>query len=511
MVAGGGRNTAGAPTVPALRRQPARIPIRSVSNRGSSRGPTRRPNAASEAPHYVEGNASDTYRSPVERLGSANPRVRQQARAALLAQGAAAVPTLQQAFAAQDASVRLSAVELIGAIEPELNRTLVPMFGDPDLRVREAAVGILAQLGPASARQLLDWLGDDDEPVRVGAAFGLSRLKLADDFGLETLVAAVADPHPAVRGGAIIALGRLPTQRQDVVVQSLLLGIKDPHPDVAELACNAVIDVGAPAAEPLLAALEHSRSNERALICAAVGEVFATDTCREHAMQAVHALVSQLADPAVAVRREATTALGKLGCCVDSPATAKLVDALADPDPQVRAAACGALGELARMQRFDQPQRFVDLLQQDVHALPRGAAASALACFRDRPDAGEFVAPLISSLADPDCEVRERAAATLADLGSASTDKLVAAMAHEQIKIGEGALAALSHQGEAAVAPLVEALADSRQRVRILAAAALRDIGPSAAAAIPALERLQSDRDRDIQYYAWSALKSIRQ
>jgi HEAT repeat protein len=209
-----------------------------------------------------------------------------------------------------------------------------------------------------------------DVQSRATAArlLGLARTQAASG----SLMAAVADPSPAVSQAAGEALGRIADPR---TTSGLLLALQSPVPQVQHSAASALGMMRAEAAvEPLSAMLLRGDPATAIVAAGALGRIGSQDatqallaaladaqmTTRRHAAlgaleamgePAVTPLQQMLASsPDAAARGNAAEALGWIG----SPsATAALVQALGDSDSTVRARTAWALGEMAAPQALE--------------------------------------------------------------------------------------------------------------------------------------------------------------
>ncbi len=194
------------------------------------------------------------------------------------------------------------------------------MNADADLaQRRRAAVLAGHQANESAARQLL---ADADPTVRAAALGALSRM---GRLGPDDLMAALADPHRAVRRRACELAGAAPEA-------DLLPLLSDPHGSVVEVAAWALGERGPRAGSDAVAALARvATEHDDAL-------------CREAAVAALGAIGDPAGLPAIlaattdrpAVRRRAVIALAPFeGPEVDDA----LRRALGDRDWQVRQAA----------------------------------------------------------------------------------------------------------------------------------------------------------------------------
>ncbi len=170
-----------------------------------------------------------------------------------------AVPALAGALLDLDPALRESVATSLGTLAaPAAMPLLVDCLADPDEGVRGAALDALARAGPAAFPALVTALGRPEPEVRAGASDLLAHagyaprsepealaLALAagdwrglSRFGedaLEPLAALLAHPDPALRLGAVVALGGIPGERAaDLVRQAYA----DPSPLVRNRAAQ---------------------------------------------------------------------------------------------------------------------------------------------------------------------------------------------------------------------------------------------------------------------------------
>ncbi len=182
----------------------------------------------------------------------------------------------------------------------------------------------------------------------------------------------------------------------------------DQDKKVQESAIETLGKIGAPAVEPLIAALKDRKARENA-----------REALVKIGAPAIKPLIAASKDPDVNVRKNAIMALGKIG----APAIEALIVALMDEDKRAGASAAIALGEIGD--------------------------ASA-------------VAPLIATLRDRDRGVWREASDALAKIGSLAVDPLIAALTKDNGWLSRMAVNILGDIGDArAVEPLIAALKDS--------------------------------------------------
>jgi HEAT repeat protein len=239
--------------------------------------------------------------------------------------------------------------------------------------------------------------GDVQSRATAARILGLARAHEASG----PLLAAVADPSPAVSQAAGEALGRIADPR---TTSNLLLALQSPIPQVQRSAATALGMMRAEAAvAPLSAMLLRGDPAMAGVAAEALGRIGSQDatqalltaladaqmTTRRHTAlsaleamgePAVNPLQQMLASsPDAAARGHAAEALGWIA----SPsATAALVQALEDSDSAVRARTAWALGELAAPQARAALER---AQARDPSQAVRQAASQALTQIAGQP------------------------------------------------------------------------------------------------------------------------------
>ena len=204
--------------------------------------------------------------------------VRQAAMTALArAAGREAVPALSKALAHRDPTTRRCAADALGALRANAAVEVVRVvLADPDRTVREAAVRALASIGTAEgASALVEALGrgDRDQQAAIGAALKAFDWTPVDASGrvvhavlhghveeataqgaaaADPLVALLADWDPAIRRGAIGALGRLAVPQ---TAPAIGVAFRDSDAEVRRAAADAIVAIGRAAADTVVEAL----------------------------------------------------------------------------------------------------------------------------------------------------------------------------------------------------------------------------------------------------------------
>lgn len=122
---------------------------------------------------------------------------------------------------------------------------LVRALGDADKSVRAEAEQALTQCGPEAVPALRELLGAAEANTRGKALFACSRLGSAAKGAIVEVTRCLADPLPAVRGAAVIALGNMGPDAVPALPALEQLRDNDADPVVRRLADVAVRQVAA--------------------------------------------------------------------------------------------------------------------------------------------------------------------------------------------------------------------------------------------------------------------------
>lgn len=372
-----------------------------------------------------------------------------------------------------DYEVRWSAAKALGKIkDPRAVEPLIAALGDPYYDVRMSAAEALGKIGMPAVTPLIAALTNTNSSVRDTAADALGEIK--DPRAVEPLIAALTDANYFVRTGAAYALGEIKDTRAIKPLIAALGKEKVEHSTapmrtsrrspawpaptlsnwayyVQESMTKALVKIGAPAIDPLIAALKDTNIGVRWAAVDALGEI--KDS------RAVEPLIATLKDTDFNVRDSAAKDLGELK---DSRAVVPLIDAMKE-DTETRAAALES-----HWQAFPQSVDKTADLNILIDALCRVQrdAVEALGKIND-PRALE---PLIDALKDTDSDVRGSAAEALGRIKDPrAIEPLVAALGKEtDMFIRSGTARALAGIGAPVVEPLIAALKnpdpDTRRR-----------------------------------------------
>jgi len=178
-----------------------------------------------------------------------------------------------------------------------------------DERTEKAAVA-LGRLSNEALSPLRDLMGEADPDRRWWATRALAAV--GTSAAQELLVAALADPDPAVRAcaahGIHSAEGEETAEERDrshEIVTQLVRCLDDPSPLVSRIAADSLARFGPPAVPALVAALQEGEVATRAGAARAL--------CAIQSEDAIPALCAALDDPSAIVTYYAEEALERMG------------------------------------------------------------------------------------------------------------------------------------------------------------------------------------------------------
>jgi HEAT repeat protein len=153
--------------------------------------------------------------SPLQRAGAAQALGR--------LSGEAACQALVTALDDKDAAVRTAGAHALGSCgDPTLMQALVPLLEDPDLAARCAAAQALGRIGDTRAAGPLAAALRPDQHLLFRRAVAAALARVPHPEVQETLLAALRDPDPQVRGYSAQALGQVGNEGAWLALQPLL-------------------------------------------------------------------------------------------------------------------------------------------------------------------------------------------------------------------------------------------------------------------------------------------------
>lgn len=254
---------------------------------------------------------------------------------ALVGLGEAALDSLTSRKNDQAPFIRAKVAETLGKIgSPKAFDPLVEMLKDTDAQVRWHAANALANLAdPRAFDPLAACLKDEDPDLRALGLKGLARLK--DPRAVPLVIGLLADPEPNVARTAIESLGNLADPR---AVEPLLALVDSPELGLA--AIQALGRIRHPQVlQPLLSRLHQVPAYKQAAILEALAELNKPEVAEEAFR------IFQNPDAPLYLRRTAAICLGKLG---DRRALPTLVQYAIEAESPFRERAIEALRPLAQ-------------------------------------------------------------------------------------------------------------------------------------------------------------------
>jgi HEAT repeat protein len=366
--------------------------------------------------------------------------------------GAPAVKPLIAALKDGDENSRRGIAQALGEIgDPRAVEPLIATLKDKDEGVREAIIRALAQVGTSAVEPLIAALEGKNKWMREAAARALGQI--GDTRSVEPLIATLKDKDRSVCEAAAEALGNLGWKPDQNVTGATYW--------IAERQWDRCAEIGAPAVEPLAAALKDEDRLVRKATAETLGQIGDP--------RAVEPLITALKDKDKGVRGAIAKALAQIGV----PAVEPLIAALKNRNEDVRQTAIRALGKAAPLTKDARAVEALIAVLKNKRGSKgvRQAAASALGQTGD----ARSVEPLITALSDADRSVREAAARALRQIGDPrAVEPLITALKDWDPDTCMEAAKALGRIGdERVVEPLIAALKSQHKRVRQAAAKAL--------------------------------------
>ncbi|MEW6207984.1 MAG: HEAT repeat domain-containing protein [Acidobacteriota bacterium] len=365
--------------------------------------------------------------------------------------------------AIKEGSARAEAIRALARIGepaiPDLLRVLSGGSADKQYEAEE----VLVQIGRSVIPHLRKRLPLDNTDAFRTRAIRILR-RICDPSTAPDLIAALGDPHYAVRAEAALGLG----QMKELSAASVLIDLlRDDSLMIRCIAARALGDIGDRRAVPALMAMLSSDDRDM----------------REEASKAIEkigdtlpSLIEGLKKGDVETRRLAASALARFR---DDRAAPALIDSLKDTDAQVRRIAAEKLGETRNHSAV--PALIAAL--SDVDSGVKTQAAQSLGLLGDPMAVGA----LLRELRKSDDSSWRYFADALIRVGDTSIAPDVIAALRKRVKNRWQDQRVAFTISSLNVAPfMVMALGDKDARVRHLAASVLAQIGDTEA--IPALE-----------------------
>jgi HEAT repeat protein len=351
--------------------------------------------------------------------------------------------------------------------------SLVEALDDPERSVRQAAIRSLTAIGPHCIDGVIAALKDKRTNVRAGAAESLKGVGTGKgaDAAVAGLVEALDDKEVMVRVNALSSLTWF-RERAAGAVPAVARLVTDGNETVAASAAQVLGYLG-PSAGNAIDTLIYAMKDRRAAVASSAA--WSLQQLGPMAAKAVPALLKAAQRDEEDVRQASFSALGGIG-----PAAAPTADFLAKALLDERYSGCrweiaDALGGLGPSVHRGAIPPLVKALRTKSYGRARIAAARALGKFG--ANGGLAALPLAEALSDKLPGLAQEAARALENLGAVARDAIPGLIAAVQSP------ETTHHQR-----------ARERQWIRTAAIRALGSMGPLAKAALPALEKAQTEK-----------------
>ena len=268
-----------------------------------------------------------------------------------------------------------------------------------DAGISVAAALALVEIREPAIEPLIHALNEENEDVRQAAAEALAKI---GEPAIPPLIAALK--HFSTREGAAGVLLMLGDPAVRRAVEQLVIAFDGEDDDARGAAIEAMVEIGRPAVEPLIAALSNTSLNKRKIDIKYIVVVTDTEELIPHHLD-LRARVSEvLQDKGLSVRGAAAGALGMIG---DARAIDPLIAVLRDDDMLLRWIAAGVLFEFGATGIFE----VITTLNDDDLLLT--GIGTTLVLIGD----ARTVKPLIAKLNEKDGEVHKTPTELLRKLG----------------------------------------------------------------------------------------------
>jgi HEAT repeat protein len=366
----------------------------------------------------IGGDGKDAAPALLEILqNDPEPNLKQQALYALQNVGGdpkLMLPGLKKMIEDKDASLRLTALQIIWRYGPDAIELIVKCFDDKDENVRQNATWVLQQvqgdLKPALPK-IRELVKSKNQQVRIGAVALLSR---CGDDAADDLLALLKNGDDQVRWQAVYGLRNMQKSAKKLLPTLTAMVKDEKNNDTRAFAAQAMAQLGPDAMPTLFELLKNEK--EESVKAAAIQGLW---TAGQVPKEAIPYLIEALKDKGVQVRSNACTALGQIGQDKEAkkaiPALAEVVQK--DKEQNVRHQAIYALGSMAP----DSLPAMAGCLKVD-DANVRMVVLNYLSSYNHHKK--EAVPGLILCLKDGNANVRQQACYALGQIGKDAVDAL---------------------------------------------------------------------------------------
>ncbi len=410
-----------------------------------------------------------------------------------------AVPHLIAAFE-KTPDLRVQAVEALGKIgDAAAAPKLYEWLSVDDPIILYAVIEAIGSIGSSgSVPHLTPFLEHVDQPIAEAAMSAVISIcvrnsgKIEVDLPLDRFADYLFDG--VKRGNPEITeftLSRLSHWYGSKVVQNLLDVVGYVDDRRLSQVTGALVEIGAPAGKHMIAKLANSSKETKLRLLDVIKQLMDAEMAE--------ALLSTVSDPEPEVRQKIAHLLGLSGYVGAVPALKTLAG---DTNGHVRAAAFAALGWLAGDSDVD----FIISGLDDKYPDVREAVVGALIIVGGSP----VIAKLTADLFHENVERQRLAVTALGWIGETSViQPLLRAVNHPDAGVRKSAVTALSRIGNVAdVEPIVLALNDENSAVRKAAVSALAILRPTSA--INDIRMLLDDQDVWVRYHTINSIAEMK-
>jgi HEAT repeat protein len=438
--------------------------------------------------------AKDALPALLDNLGHGDPAVQREVADALGSLGEVALPKLTEALSWKEARQRATAALALRAMGRAASPAAAPMLAqlgkETEASARSAFLTALPRIGTepsALVPPLVDALKDDSEDIRHAAINSLLTSPAARKQIVQALDRLVRETDPTRSERAAYVLGRLGDVSAPAVPSILEAARRASPPGASYL--DALVQIGPPAVQPLLSAVEKS---DPATLKA---DHWAVQTLRKMGGIAIAPLTQGLSHTSPTVRILAARSLAEIGPDAESAAPA-LRERLDDQDVNVRAAALVALVSVHAP--MEQIRKHLEAAFKDPATALRAAAVESV--LRLTEGAKDFQQSVAATLRDKDPAVRHAALAVLGPAFPDTTPIVTELLADDAARPAAlDALARIGPGAKAAAPQLAALIGGSSKTDRIHALATLGSVGPAGRDAAPAVDAARKDADPTIR------------
>ncbi|PHS13754.1 MAG: hypothetical protein COA78_06605 [Blastopirellula sp.] len=416
-----------------------------------------------------------------------------------------AVPALIKALSSKDAELRWHAARTLSEYEVDAApaaAALTKALADDNAKVRAYSAYALGQMGDAglvAVPELIKLIGSKDVLVRRAALRAIDNLDTDQDVTLPLLVKVLEDAEPSVIIPVLHELAEAGIDSLPRLITAL------DNEKACYWACLVIAEMGpdaAPAVPALIKVLKHSEPYTRVQALIALGEI---GPAASTAADAVSQLLAN--NDSTAVQYGAAFALGSMG---DKSAIGALKKSAQSDDPFLKMISTWAIAMLNKDDKVAVRKAAKVLVLNLKHEQANVRAAAARCLVRlEAPQ--RIVAPMmIEAFNDGDPTVTANMRAAIVAYGAKSVPRVLIALEKEELRLH--ALDILRQLGSAAkdaVPALTKMVSDDDAEVQSATLKALAAIGPDAAPATGAIAKLLASDSEDLQQDALFALGSI--